>query len=78
MESSIIRRSMSRSITESSKDRFEVLNYMSRKITIKNADKFLKLLESIRFQWVKINRGGPESLEGVLSDANMTFCLTDC
>jgi spore coat protein B len=44
------------------------------KLDFKSAENFHKLLESIRFQWVKINRdGGPESLEGVLSDSNKHY-----
>jgi len=62
-----------RSVTESSKD---ILNFglkVPSKLDYKTADNFHKLLESIRFQWVKINRGGSESLEGVLSDANKHY-----
>ncbi|MFZ7944514.1 MULTISPECIES: hypothetical protein [Bacillaceae] len=62
-----------RSVTESSKD---ILNFgikVPTKLDYKTAENFHKLLESIRFQWVKINRGGSESLEGVLSDANKHF-----
>ncbi|MFJ7726258.1 hypothetical protein ACIQXV_08840 [Neobacillus sp. NPDC097160] len=62
-----------RSVTESSKD---ILNFglkVPGKLDFKTADNFHKLLESIRFQWVKINRGGSESLEGVLSDANKHY-----
>ncbi len=62
-----------KSITESSKDDLKFGLHVPEKLEFKKADKFRKLLESIRFQWVKINRGGPESLEGVLSDANRHF-----
>ncbi|EKN70052.1 spore coat protein B [Neobacillus bataviensis LMG 21833] len=62
-----------RSVTESSKD---ILNFglkVPEKLDYKTAENFHKLLESIRFQWVKINRGGSESLEGVLSDSNKHY-----
>jgi spore coat protein B len=62
-----------RSITESSKDDMKFELKVPDKFDYKTAENFLKLLEGIRFQWVKINRGGPESLEGVLSDANINF-----
>lgn len=62
-----------RSITESSKDDMKFGLKVPEKLDFKTAENFLKLLESIRFQWVKVNRGGPESLEGVLSDANKHF-----
>jgi spore coat protein B len=63
-----------RSITESSKDAMKLGLKIPEKLEFKTAENFHKLLESIRFQWVKINRdGGPESLEGVLSDANKHY-----
>ncbi|MBT2658065.1 hypothetical protein J7E81_22975 [Bacillus sp. ISL-18] len=63
-----------RSITESSKDAMKLGLKIPEKLDFKTAENFHKLLESIRFQWVKINRdGGPESLEGVLSDSNKHY-----
>ncbi|WP_040208981.1 hypothetical protein [Neobacillus jeddahensis] len=62
-----------RSITESSKDSLKFGLKVPEKLDYKTAENFHKLLESIRFQWVKINRGGAESLEGVLSDANKHY-----
>jgi spore coat protein B len=63
-----------RSITESSKDAMKLGLKIPEKFDFKTAENFHKLLESIRFQWVKINRdGGPESLEGVLSDSNKHY-----
>ncbi|WP_312473138.1 hypothetical protein [Neobacillus sp.] len=62
-----------RSITESSKDLMKFGLKVPEKFDYKTAENFVKLLEAVRFQWVKINRGGPESLEGVLSDVNNHF-----
>ncbi|MEH7303435.1 hypothetical protein [Neobacillus drentensis] len=62
-----------RSVTESSKDDMKLELKIPEKLDFKTAENFHKLLEGIRFQWVKINRGGSESLEGVLSDANKHF-----
>lgn len=31
-------------------------------------DTFLDVLSDLKYKWVKINRGGPESVEGLLSD----------
>jgi spore coat protein B len=36
----------------------------------KKAADFHSLLDILKFQWVKINRGGPEKIEGVLCDLN--------
>lgn len=62
-----------RSVTESSKDDMKFGLKVPEKFDFKTADNFVKLLEGIRFQWVRINRGGPESFEGVLSEANKHF-----
>ncbi|MGM9923632.1 MAG: hypothetical protein ACI35R_05215 [Bacillus sp. (in: firmicutes)] len=35
-----------------------------------SAADFASLLEGLRYRWVKINRGGKESVEGVLDDVN--------
>ena len=37
------------------------------------ASNFQGLLDSLKFQWVRINRGGPEKLEGVISEINKDF-----
>lgn len=62
-----------RSITESAKDDMKFDLSVPKKFDFKTAPNFEKLLESIRFQWVRINRGGPESFEGVLSEVNKHF-----
>jgi spore coat protein B len=62
-----------RSITESSKDDMKFGLKVPNKLDFKTAENFHKLLESIRFQWIKVNRGGSESLEGVLSDVNKHY-----
>lgn len=36
-------------------------------------DTFDELLSLLRYQWVTINRGGPEKVEGVLHDSNGSF-----
>jgi len=39
----------------------------------KDADDFTELLHSAKHQWVKINRGGHEKLEGILEHANQDY-----
>lgn len=36
-------------------------------------DDFEKLLQSFKYRWVKINRGGPEKVEGILQDVSCEF-----
>lgn len=62
-----------RSITESSKDLMKLGVDVPENFEFKSGENFTKLLEMIKYQWVKINRGGPESLEGVLNDVDKDF-----
>lgn len=57
-----------RSVTESSKDLMKLGIKVPKNFEYKTAENFVKLLESIKYQWVRINRGGHEALEGVLND----------
>ncbi|WP_066304954.1 hypothetical protein [Bacillus sp. FJAT-29814] len=59
-----------RSVTESSKDLMKLGIHIPKNFEYKSAENFVKLLESIKYQWVRINRGGHEALEGVLNDVN--------
>ncbi|EJQ40925.1 spore coat protein [Bacillus mycoides] len=38
-------------------------------------DTFLDVLSDLKYKWVKINRGGPESVEGLLSEVH-DGCIT--
>lgn len=57
-----------KSVTENAKEQLEFNIEVPEGFEYKKADSFLGLLDNLKFQWVKINRGGPEKLEGVLSD----------
>ncbi|MDQ0200112.1 DUF6897 domain-containing protein [Neobacillus ginsengisoli] len=59
-----------KSVTESTKDQLKFEIAIPEDFKYKWEENFHKLLEGIKYQWVKINRGGPESLEGVLNDVN--------
>ncbi|PFL19768.1 spore coat protein [Bacillus cereus] len=37
------------------------------------AEDFETLLQSFKYRWVKINRGGPEKIEGILQDASSDY-----
>jgi len=62
------------SVTESSKDAMKLGLKAPDKSEYKTAENFVKLLESIKYQWVRINRGNSEALEGVLNDVNKDYC----
>jgi spore coat protein B len=62
-----------KSVTENSKDLVNLGITIPEDFEYKTADSFSGLLDQLKFQWVKINRGGPEKLEGVLSDINKDF-----
>ncbi|MEK7018395.1 spore coat protein [Bacillus sp. FSL R9-9410] len=38
-------------------------------------DTFLDVLSDLKYKWIKINRGGPESVEGLLSEVH-DGCIT--
>jgi spore coat protein B len=62
-----------KSVTESSKDLMKLGLEIPKNFDYKTGDNFHKLLESIKYQWVRINRGNTEALEGVLNDVNKDF-----
>lgn len=62
-----------KSVTENSKDLVNIGIAVPENFEYKSANSFSGLLDQLKFQWVKINRGGPEKLEGVLSDINKDF-----
>ncbi|MGG1680365.1 hypothetical protein ACIFOT_32525 [Neobacillus sp. NRS-1170] len=62
-----------KSFTEDIKGQMEFNIEVPKDFEFKKAANFQNLLNSLKFQWVKINRGGPEKLEGVLSDITKDF-----
>lgn len=62
-----------KSVTENAKEQLQFNIEVPEGFEYKKADDFQGLLDTLKFQWVKINRGGPEKLEGVLSDINKEF-----
>ncbi|MCM2531940.1 hypothetical protein NDK43_05475 [Neobacillus pocheonensis] len=59
-----------KSVIENTKEPFEFNIVIPEGFEYKKADNILSLLEILKFQWVKINRGGPEKIEGILCDVN--------
>jgi spore coat protein B len=59
-----------KSVTENAKDQLEFNIEIPEGFEFKTAENFQGMLGSLMYQWVKINRGGPEKLEGVLSEVN--------
>jgi len=57
-----------KSVTENAKDQLEFDIEVPEEFEFKKADSFQGMLSSLMYQWVKINRGGPEKLEGVLGE----------
>jgi spore coat protein B len=62
-----------KSVTENSKDTMDLGIEVPENFEFKSASNFQGLLDSLKFQWVRINRGGPEKLEGVISEINKDF-----
>ncbi|MFE5426091.1 hypothetical protein [Peribacillus simplex] len=62
-----------KSITENVKKGFQFQLEVPEDFTFKTDTTFKGLLGSLINQWVNINRGGPEKLEGVLHDIDDEF-----
>ncbi|MFJ5625646.1 hypothetical protein ACIQD3_23890 [Peribacillus loiseleuriae] len=62
-----------KSITENVKKGLEFNLEIPEGFSYKTAPTFKSLLGDLKSQWVNINRGGPEKLEGVLFDINDEF-----
>jgi hypothetical protein len=62
-----------KSFTENTKGQMEFDVEVPKDFKFKKAENFKQLLESLKYLWVKINRGGPEAVEGVLCDVKKDF-----
>lgn len=62
-----------KSVTENAKDQLTFDIEVPEEFEFKKADNFHGMLSSLMYQWVKINRGGPEKLEGVLGEVNNDY-----
>lgn len=69
-----------KSITHDSKGGLEFNTVIPEDFEFLQAKDFKGVLEGLKYQWVQINRGGPEKLEGVLdsiSDDYLTVILNE-
>lgn len=62
-----------KSVTENAKDQLAFNIEVPEGFDYKKAENFQGMLHSLMYQWVKINRGGPEKLEGVLGEVNNDY-----
>lgn len=62
-----------KSITLNAKNGFKFDVCLPHDFKFKSAANFFSLLGKLRHKWVKINRGGPEKVEGVLDGFNENF-----
>jgi hypothetical protein len=62
-----------KSFTENTKEQLEFDVEVPEDFEFKKAKNFKDLLKSLEYNWVKINRGGPETVEGVLSGVENDF-----
>lgn len=57
-----------RSFTDNIKGSMKLSIEVPKDFKFIKAANFKELLDSLKFKWIKINRGGPEKLEGVLTE----------
>ena len=62
-----------KSVTENAKEQLEFNIEVPEGFEFKTAENFNGMLGSLMYQWVKINRGGPEKLEGVLGEVTNDY-----
>ena len=62
-----------KSITDNAKQGLEFNIEIPENFEFLKANNCISVLEKLKFHWVQINRGGPETLEGVLNEANDDF-----
>ncbi|SMQ78654.1 spore coat protein B [Bacillus sp. OV166] len=62
-----------KSFTDKIKGEMEFNIEVPKDLKFNKADNFQDLLDSLKLKWVQINRGGPERLEGVISDVSKNF-----
>ena len=62
-----------KSVTDNMKEPMEFNLEVPEDFKFIKAANFLELLESLRLKWVKINRGGPEKLEGIVTQVGKEY-----
>jgi hypothetical protein len=62
-----------KSITDNIKDNMVFNIVVPKDFKFIKAANFKELLDSLKFKWIKINRGGPDKLEGVLTQLDNDF-----
>ena len=62
-----------KSITDNAKQGLEFNIEIPENFEFLKGNKCISVLENLKYRWVKVNRGGPETLEGVLNEANDDF-----
>ncbi|WP_433745352.1 hypothetical protein [Falsibacillus pallidus] len=62
-----------KSMTDNAKKGLDFNMELPETLAYLKADTFGELLSQMKYQWVKINRGGHDALEGVLDDVNENY-----
>jgi spore coat protein B len=62
-----------KSITENTRHNLKFNMDVPKDLKYISSNHFDDLLAKLKFHWIKINRGGPEKIEGVLHEANKDF-----
>ena len=62
-----------KSLTDNAKNEMQFNVEVPENFEYKKDANFKSVLEQLKYHWIKINRGGPETLEGVLDDINEDY-----
>lgn len=64
-----------KSITDNSKNEMSINVELPENFELIEEVDFKGVLKKLEYQWVKINRGGPETLEGVMKEVSDDFAV---
>lgn len=64
-----------KSITQNSKNRMPLNLDIPDQFDFKRGSDFKSVLSELRHEWVKVNRGGPEAVEGVLEEVTDDYVI---
>lgn len=62
-----------KSLTDSKKEQFKLKSQVPEYLEYNKSGNFSRILDDNKLQWIRINRGGPEKLEGILYEVNKDF-----
>jgi spore coat protein B len=64
-----------KSITENVKNTLKINAEVTEELELVDGGNFMELVRNMKYRWVRINRGGPEKVEGVVESVTEDFLV---